>query len=71
MILRMLLLFACLAVVTCAEVCIEEFNKETYSHDPTREPIFGNSTYEGMENTLHQGSYKVHRYVPCNQLNSR
>ena len=48
MILRMLLVFACLAVVSHAENCIEKFNNSTFSHDPAKDPIFQNSTYKGM-----------------------
>ena len=49
MILRMLLLFACLAVVSHAENCIQTINNQTFTHDPAKEPSFQNSTYKGMD----------------------
>ena len=51
MILKMLLVFACLAVVTHAESsCIQKINNQTFTHDPAKDPIFQNSTYKGWIN---------------------
>ena len=48
MILKMLMVFAYLAVVTHAESCIKKVNNQTFTHDPAKDPIFQNSTYKGM-----------------------
>ena len=45
----MLLMLSCLAVVSHAEVCIEEFYNQIYPHDPPKEPIFDNITYKGED----------------------
>ena len=49
MILKMILVFACLTVVSQAESsCIQKINNQTFTHDPAKDPIFQNSTYKGM-----------------------
>ena len=48
MILKMLLVFASMVVVSHAENCIKTINNQTFTHDPAKDPIFQNSTYKGM-----------------------
>ena len=48
MILRMLMLFACLSVMCSAEICMKEIQHQTFTHDPATEPIFQDSTFEGL-----------------------
>ena len=61
MILRILMVFACMAVVSHAESsCIQTIINQTFTHDPAKDPIFQNSTYKGMGYDSNESKF----YVP-------